>query len=55
MVACIFGGSINPGSEKVTDLDVTGLAFELGAAVPEPPVLPLVVALAARRVASLTS
>lgn len=57
VVACIFGGSISPGSEKVTDLDVTGLAFALVTAPPEPDVaVPLLeAALAAIRVASFTS
>lgn len=56
VVGCILGGSINPGSENVTDLEVTGLALALVTAAPEPEVVPLLVAaLAAIRVASLTS
>lgn len=57
VVACMFGGSIKPGSENVTDLVVTGLAFALGAFELEPGVVVplLVTAFAATRVASFTS
>lgn len=55
MVACIFGGSIRPGSLNVTDLAVTGLVLALVAVTTAPDgVAPFVVALAIR-VASLTS
>lgn len=56
VVACMFGGSIRPGSENVTDREVTGLAFAFVTATPvQEVVVPFVVALAAIRVASLTS